>query len=192
MQGKQPGVIETGSTSGRLSISPVSGCLFGMRYISMIPNMSGSHLLFFILINDRISMKEKMSLLLVSGTADKLMAGAIIASGAIANDMEVDIFVSFWGLMEFKKGASKKVNLSYDGIEIKDEVLKKMEQKKIPSWMDMIKQAKEVGDVKIYACAMFADLMDLKKDDLDPVVDEIIGVSQFVSMAKEAKMTLFI
>ncbi|MHB1469942.1 MAG: DsrE/DsrF/DrsH-like family protein [Thermoplasmataceae archaeon] len=137
-------------------------------------------------------MKEKMSLLLVSGTADKLMAGAIIASGAIANDMEVDIFVSFWGLMEFKKGVSKKVNLSYDGIEIKDEVLKKMEQKKIPSWMDMIKQAKEVGDVKIYACAMFADLMDLKKDDLDPVVDEIIGVSQFVSMAKEAKMTLFI
>lgn len=137
-------------------------------------------------------MTEKLSLLLVSGTADKLMAGAIIASGAIANDMDVDIFVSFWGLMEFKKGATSKVKLSYDGKDIEKEVMQKMAQKKIPSWIEMIKQAKEVGNVKIYACAMFADLMDIKKDDLDPVVDEIMGVSQFVSLAKESKMTLFI
>ena len=133
-----------------------------------------------------------MSLLLVSGTADKLMAGAIIASGAIANDMDVDIFVSFWGLMEFKKGSKGKMNLSYDGKDIEKEVLQKMKEKKIPSWLDMIKQAKDVGNVKVYGCAMFADLMDIKKDDLDPVIDEIIGVSQFVAMAKDSKMTLFI
>jgi peroxiredoxin family protein len=137
-------------------------------------------------------MTDKLSLLLVSGTADKLMAGAIIASGAIANDMDVDIFVSFWGLMEFKKGSKGKINLSYDGKDIEKEVLQKMKEKKIPSWLDMIKQAKDVGNVKVYGCAMFADLMDLKKDDLDPVIDEIIGVSQFVAMAKDSKMTLFI
>ena len=137
-------------------------------------------------------MADKLSLLLVSGTADKLMAGAIIASGAIANDMDVDIFVSFWGLMEFKKGSKGKINLSYDGKDIEKEVLQKMKEKKIPSWLDMIKQAKDVGNVKVYGCAMFADLMDLKKDDLDPVIDEIIGVSQFVAMAKDSKMTLFI
>ncbi len=137
-------------------------------------------------------MVDKMSLLLVSGTADKLMAGAIIASGAIANDMDVDIFVSFWGLMEFKKGSRGKINLSYDGKDIEKEVLQKMKEKKIPSWLDMIKQAKDVGNVKVYGCAMFADLMDIKKEDLDPVIDEIIGVSQFVAMAKDSKMTLFI
>lgn len=137
-------------------------------------------------------MTDKLSLLLVSGTSDKLMAGAIIASGAIANDMDVDIFVSFWGLMEFRKGAASKVKLSYDGKDIEKEVLQKMAQKKIPSWIDMIRQAKEVGNVKVYGCAMFADLMDLKKDDLDPIIDEIIGVSQFVAMAKDSKMTLFI
>lgn len=137
-------------------------------------------------------MADKLSLLLVSGTTDKLMAGAIIASGAIANDMDVDIFVSFWGLMEFRKGSKGKINLSYDGKDIEKEVLQKMKEKKIPSWLDMIKQAKDVGNVKVYGCAMFADLMDLKKDDLDPVIDEIIGVSQFVAMAKDSKMTLFI
>ena len=137
-------------------------------------------------------MADKLSLLLVSGTADKLMAGAIIASGAIANDMDVDIFVSFWGLMEFKKGSKGKMNLSYDGKDIEKEVLQKMKEKKIQSWLDMIKQAKDVGNVKVYGCAMFADLMDIKKDDLDPVIDEIIGVSQFVAMAKDSKMTLFI
>lgn len=137
-------------------------------------------------------MAEKMSLLLVSGTADKLMAGAIIASGAVANDMEVDIFVSFWGLMQFRKNGSKKMTLSYDGKDMEQEVMKKMMEKKIPSFMDMLGQAKEIGNVKVYGCAMFADLMDLKKDDLDPIIDEIIGVSQFVAMAKDSKMTLFI
>ena len=97
-------------------------------------------------------MADKLSLLLVSGTADKLMAGAIIASGAIANDMDVDIFVSFWGLMEFKKGSKGKMNLSYDGKDIEKEVLQKMKEKKIPSWLDMIKQAKDVGNVKVYGC----------------------------------------
>ncbi|MEM0155233.1 MAG: DsrE/DsrF/DrsH-like family protein [Thermoplasmataceae archaeon] len=137
-------------------------------------------------------MAEKMSLLLVSGTSDKLMAGAIIASGAVANDMEVDIFVSFWGLMQFKKNGSGKMTLSYDGKGMEQEVMKKMMEKKIPSFMDMLRQAKEVGNVKVYGCAMFADLMDLKKEDLDPIIDEIIGVGKFVAMAKDSKMTLFI
>ena len=39
---------------------------------------------------------------------------------------------------------------------------------------------------------MFADLMGIGKDDLDPMIEDVIGVSQFVDMAKDSKMTLFI
>ena len=38
---------------------------------------------------------------------------------------------------------------------------------------------------------MFADMLSLKKEDMDPIVDEIIGVNEFVSMSKDS-MTLFI
>ncbi len=137
-------------------------------------------------------MAETMSLLFVSGTVDKLMAGAIIASGAVANDMDVNIFVSFWGLLQFKKDNKSIPKLSYDGAEMSEEIFKIMQEKKVPSWMDMLKQAKEVGNVKVYGCAMFADLIGLKKEDLDPIIDEIIGVGEFVGMAKDSKTTLFI
>jgi peroxiredoxin family protein len=137
-------------------------------------------------------MADKMSLLLVSGTDDKLMAGAIIASGGVANDMDVDIFVSFWALLQFKKGAGNKMTLSYDGKDIEKEVMKKLKDKKVPSWMDTLRQAKQLGNVKVYGCSMFSDLMDLKKEDFDPIIDEVIAVSSFVNMVKDSKVTLFI
>ena len=137
-------------------------------------------------------MTEKMCLLFVSGTVDKLMAGTIIASGGVANDMEVDVFVSFWGLMEFRKGAPVNTKVSYEGKDMAAEIFQIMREKKVQPWIEMLRQAKEVGNVKVYACAMFSDLLGLQKSDYDPIVDEIIGVAEFVSMAKDAKMTLFI
>lgn len=137
-------------------------------------------------------MAEKMSLLFVSGTVDKLMAGSIITSGAVANDMDVTIFVSFWGLLQLRKNNGSKPKLSYDGAEMSEEIFKIMQEKKVPSWLDMLRQAKEIGNVKVYACAMFADLLGLKKEDMDPIVDEIIGVSEFVAMSKDSNTTLFI
>ncbi|MCL4332327.1 MAG: DsrE/DsrF/DrsH-like family protein [Candidatus Thermoplasmatota archaeon] len=133
-----------------------------------------------------------MSLLLVSGTADKLMAGSIIASGGVANGMDIDIFVSFWGLMEMKKDAPPNMKLSFEGKDMADQIFAVMKEKKVPGWKEMLRQAKDVGNIKVYACAMFADLMGLKKEDLDPMVDSIIGVSEFVDMAKDSKVTLFI
>lgn len=137
-------------------------------------------------------MADKMSLLFVSGTVDKLMAGSIITSGAVANDMDVTIFVSFWGLLQLRKNNGSQPKLSYDGAEMSEEIFKIMQEKKVPSWLDMLRQAKEIGNVKVYACAMFADLLGLGKEDLDPVVDEIIGVSEFVAMSKDSNTTLFI
>lgn len=131
-----------------------------------------------------------MSLVLFSGTDDKLMAASIIASGAVANEMDVNIFVTFWGLTKTLKNAEGH-ELSFDGQDMKQKVFALMKQKKVPDWITMLKNAKEVGNIKVYGCAMFADLMELKKEDLDPIVDEIIGVNEFVSMSKDS-MTMFI
>ena len=49
-----------------------------------------------------------------------------------------------------------------------------------------------MGNVKIYACGMTADLFGLSKDDFEDVVDDIIGVGEFVDLASAGKTTLFI
>ena len=137
-------------------------------------------------------MAEKISIILFSGAMDKLMAGAIIASGAVANGLDVNIFTTFWSLLQFKKSGAPKPTLSPDAGNMADLVMKTMKEKKVPSWLDTLKQISEIGNVTIYGCAMFADLMGIKKEDLDPIVKDVIGVSQFVDMSKDAKMTLFL
>ncbi|MCL4518329.1 MAG: DsrE/DsrF/DrsH-like family protein, partial [Thaumarchaeota archaeon] len=67
-----------------------------------------------------------------------------------------------------------------------------MQKKNIPSWYSTLKTAKELGNVKVHACAMTYDLMGFKKEDLADIVDDVIAVGEFVEMAKEAKTTLFI
>ncbi len=68
-------------------------------------------------------MADKMSLVVFSGTDDKLMAASIIASGAVANDMDVDIFVTFWGLTKTMKTGKPEPDLSFDGQKMKNQVL---------------------------------------------------------------------
>ncbi len=136
-------------------------------------------------------MTNKMSLILFSGTEDKLMAASIIASGAVANDMEVNIFVTFWGLTKTTKTPMGQPELSFEGQPMKEQVFSIMKQKQMPSWIAMLNNAKEVGEIHVYGCAMFADLMGLKQEDLDPIVEDVIGVNQFVEMSKDT-MTLFI
>ena len=136
-------------------------------------------------------MPDKMSLVLFSGTDDKLMAASIIASGGVANDMDVDIFITFWGLPQIEKDGQKNPDVSFEGQPMKDQVFALMKKNNVPDWVTMLKNAKEVGNIKVYGCAMFADLLQLKKEDLDPIVDDIIGVNEFVSMSKDS-MTMFI
>ncbi|MCL4328085.1 MAG: DsrE/DsrF/DrsH-like family protein [Candidatus Thermoplasmatota archaeon] len=137
-------------------------------------------------------MAEKTSIILFSGAMDKLMAGSIISSGAVANGMDVDIFVTFWALLQLKKNGRPAPTLSPDAGNMAGQIMQVMAEKKIPSWLDTLKKLQEIGTVNVYACAMFADLMGIKKNDLDPIVKDIIGVSQFVDMARESKMTLFL
>lgn len=128
-----------------------------------------------------------------SGTVDRLYPVAIMASGAVAMGMDVDVFLTFYGLDAFRKGGpqtNRKMDVNYE--EIAPQLTAMMKEKKVPSWYDMLGQAKEMGNVKVHACAMTLDLMGLKQEDLDPIVDDVVGVGQFVSEAKEGEMTLFI
>ncbi len=136
---------------------------------------------------------KRMSLVVFNGTVDKLYPVAIMASGAVMNDMEVDIFLTFWGLMPFRKGEPYKVTqVSKDYDQMGDEMMRIMKEKNVPSWYDTLLQAKELGNIRIHACAMTVDLFGLTMEDFEPVIDDIIGVGEFVDMAGDSDTTLFI
>jgi peroxiredoxin family protein len=134
-----------------------------------------------------------MSLIVFSGTVDKLMAASILATGAAAMGMEVEVFLTTWGLEAFRKGSyATNMRVSKDFEDYASVMMQQMEKKQVPSWMDNFKGAREVGDVKFYACSMTLELFDMKLADLEPIVDDITGVATFVERANEGSITLFI
>jgi len=70
-------------------------------------------------------------------------------------------------------------------------MMKKRIKKYWPTIKEMMKQAKEAG-VKIHACSPTMGLMNMKKEDLIPEVDDIIGASTYLDIALDADVTLFI
>ncbi|HEY3249033.1 MAG TPA: DsrE/DsrF/DrsH-like family protein [bacterium] len=141
------------------------------------------------------AMSERLSMVVFSGTVDKLFPVAILASGAVAMEQEVNIFLTFWGLDAFRKGEPQQnMRMSKDFEDKGRAVMAMMQQKKVPSWYQTLKTAKELGNgnVRIHACAMTMDLMGMSKDDLDPIVDDVVGVGEFVEEAQKGNVTLFI
>jgi peroxiredoxin family protein len=141
----------------------------------------------------RSYVKERMSIVLFSGTVDKLLAASILATGAAAMDMEVDLFLTTWGIEAFRKGAYKNnTRVSRDFEEYGSVMRELMAAKKAPTWWENLQGAKEIGDVHIAACSMTMELFGLTLNDLEPVVDEVTGVATFMERARDSKVTLFI
>lgn len=136
--------------------------------------------------------KNKLAIALFSGTVDKLMAVGTLASAAATLGMEVEIFATFWGLNAFRKDSVKtNMKFSKDFEEMAGPMMQLMQAKHVPSWYEMLKQAKEMGNIRIHACTMTYGLLGMKMEDLDPIVDDTIGAVSFLELAKDA-VTLFI
>lgn len=131
----------------------------------------------------------KLSIICFSGTTDKLTSVGVLAQAGAAMGMEVKIFVTFWGLMHFTKG-EKKFIMPKEFESFGPMMVEGMKRENVKSWYDMLKEAKEMG-AKIYACSMAAGVMNIKKSDLDPIVDDMVGAATFLQEA-EGGQILFI
>ena len=138
-------------------------------------------------------MENRMSLIVYSGTVDKLMAVATLATGGAAMGMDVNIFLTFWGLEAFRKGAAAtNMRLSADFADYGPAVMEAMAAKKVPNWLDTLKGAQEIGNVKVQACSMTMELFGHTLEDMDPIVEDVTGVATFVETARAGQITLFI
>ena len=158
--------------------------------------------------------KDQLSMVVFSGDLDKILAAMIIATGAVAYDMKVKLFFTFWAtaaLRDPKKNVSGKnfmskmfgmmlpkgknklklsnMNMCGMGTAMMKGLMKK---KNVASLDDMFKTAGELG-VEINICEMSMDLMGFKKEEMmDYPHMNICGVATFLADASESKVQLFI
>src|SRR5437763_11188321 len=91
------------------------------------------------------NMEERRSVIVFSGTVDKLMAASILATGGAAMGLEVEVFLTTWGLEAFRKGGYKtNMKVSKDFEEYGPVMMEQMMAKKVPSWMENVDSAMEI------------------------------------------------
>ncbi len=135
-------------------------------------------------------MAKKFVLALVSSGAEKLTAGGIILSGAIAQDMEAKVFLLIGGAYAFRKGVAeehKKVGEAHFTTEEFQNGLKKAN---VPHWLEFYKNAKEMGNVKIYLCGTAGKIWKSADKDDFYLVDEVCGIGEYISAAEEADVSV--
>ena len=136
---------------------------------------------------------NRLAIVLFSGTMDKLLSASIMATGAAAMGMDVEIFLTNWGALAFRKGDFKtNKRVSADFADYQSVLLEQMAAKHVTTWMENLEGAKEIGNVHIAACSHTMTLFDLQLEDLEPIVDEVTGVAAFIERARDSAMTLYI
>lgn len=137
-------------------------------------------------------MDETLSIVLFSGTDDKLQAAAVLTAGAAALGRPVRIFLQYWALDAFRAGGiSADHGLAPEAGEAGVAAVKAATERGQSSWVDTLRAAKELGDVDVQACSLSMDILRLQPSDLDPLVDGVEGVAAFFINAGSGQL-LFI
>ena len=129
-------------------------------------------------------MTTPLSLVLFSGTEDKLHAAATLAAGAAAMGRPVNILLQYWALDAFRAdriGSSGRLAFEADPGASTDSAA-------LP-WVETLRMAKELGEVQIRACAGSLEYLHLDVSELDPLVDSAGGIASFFADAEDGPIT---
>ncbi|MDP4553058.1 DsrE/DsrF/DrsH-like family protein [Guptibacillus hwajinpoensis] len=107
-----------------------------------------------------------------------------VATAAAASDAEVGIFFTFEGLNLIHKEGHKNLPIP----EGKEHFQEGFERTNVPSVEELIGIAQEF-DIKLIACQMTMDLMNLEKEDFVDGI-EVGGAASYIEYAKDANISL--
>lgn len=154
---------------------------------------------------------DDMTIVVLDGEMDKLMAAFILANTAKSMGINVTMFFTFWGITAIKKSRvfhgktlpekmltlmlpphAGKTNLShFNMFGLGRKFLEfMMKQKHIDPLTSHINMAQELG-VRMISCRMTMDLMGIKPDELLDTV-EFGGAATCIGNAVKSKINFFI
>ncbi|MBF0136804.1 MAG: DsrE/DsrF/DrsH-like family protein [Magnetococcales bacterium] len=154
---------------------------------------------------------NRVAIAVFSGDMDKVLAAFVIANGALAMDMEVSMFFTFWGLAAIKKNtrlsgkgfrqgilsmmipanSSRLPTSKLNMLGMGPTMMKGLMRDKNISSLEELRNLAQEMDARFISCAMSMDVMGVQADEFIPGV-ELGGVATFMEVALNARATLFI
>ena len=155
---------------------------------------------------------KRATIIVFSGTMDKVMAALIVATTAAAMGHKVTMFFTFWGLAALKKGGiadcernwmqkmlgwmlpKKAAELPLSQLHMAGMgagMMKKiMEQQNMSSLEELLQMAIDL-DIRMIACQTSMDAMGICREELLDNV-EIAGAATYVGEASGGEFNLFV
>ncbi len=153
--------------------------------------------------------RQRLAIVASKGTLDNAYSPLILATTAVAMDMEAGIFFTFYGLNIINKKklphlqvaplANPAAPMPVPNIlgvlpgatALATWVMKRMmSRQRMPTISQLLDIARE-GGVRLIACATTMGVMGVKREDLIEGV-EIEGAAAFLEYASEASVSLFV
>ena len=126
---------------------------------------------------------QPLFILLCSGEHEKVQMAAMMASIAAVSERAVEVFVSMNALPAF--GARASADERYRGGTFS----RLLKDKKAPDAIELFRQGRALGDLKLWACAMALDLRGWELADLaEGLFDGVHGLTKFLADAETGQL----
>lgn len=123
---------------------------------------------------------------LASGSFEKLVVASTLTGGAVALDMDVDIYLLLGGAYAFRKDVAGDGTYA-DRPELKKEMLAGMADNSVPAPIDSLRNLKADGKVGIHCCGTAGKIWGAGAlDDFIDLVDDIVGIAEYISRCEDA------
>lgn len=127
---------------------------------------------------------NKISIMVVSGTHERLQMAAMIASVGAVSGNDVSVFLSMNALPYFVKGSGRPAPAEGPFGTL-------MAGKNVPAFRTLFQQAVELGGAKVYPCSMAMDVMGVERTGLEPYLSEPLGLTKFLDDARDGQIWSF-
>jgi len=153
--------------------------------------------------------KNRIAIIASKGTLDMAVPPLLLATTAVAMDMEAGIFFTFYGMNILRKKTYQHLKVAplanpampmpvpnligaIPGMTAMATIMMKgmMNKVKWPTIPEFLDMARESG-VKLFACAPTMEILGIKPEELIDGV-EVLGAAAYLEYAADAKITLFV
>jgi peroxiredoxin family protein len=129
---------------------------------------------------------SKMVIGLASGSLEKLVVTSTLTGGAVALDMDVDIYLLLGGAYAFRRDVAGKGTYS-DRPELLGEMTAGMTENAVPAPLDSLRRLREDGTVRIHACGTAGKIWGAGElSDFVDLVDDVVGIAEYITRCEEA------
>jgi peroxiredoxin family protein len=129
-------------------------------------------------------MSNRISIMVVSGSLERLQMAAMVASVGAVSGNEVVVFLSMNALPFFRAGTAAQP-------PAEGEIGRLLVEKKAPPFKQLFENAVELGDAKIHPCSMAMDVLGYQQKDVEAYLGEPLGLTKFLDDASEGQIWSF-